>query len=157
MTALTWKLSAEHNFTKYFSEINFTVKMVKERNFLRVVLLFDARFIKYYQFSSHYHKQWPINNIILIMWLWLLITTAYFSSLSGSAILWFIQTCHLENFKAKKFWHKILLENWFPSLKKTFPYSQKHVLETQMAWNQKLSSNPAGECLQPPLAGNRFM
>ena len=38
--------------------------MVKERNFLNVAdLSFDARFVKYYQFSSHYHKQHPINNI----------------------------------------------------------------------------------------------
>ena len=47
-----------------FSNINFAVVMMKERNFLHVVdLSFDVRFAKYYQFSLGYHKQFLINNI----------------------------------------------------------------------------------------------
>ena len=89
MTYLSRKLSTENNSTKYDSErsvgqfssshqnlehyffsffhcskINFVVEMVKERNFLDVVdLSFDARFLKYSQFSLQYHKKYPINNI----------------------------------------------------------------------------------------------
>ena len=84
--------------------------MVKQRNFLHVVSSsFDARFVKYYQFCSHYHKHCPINNIkekcsrigqnmliclvhalykwslisdfiILFMWFWLLITIMNFAN-----------------------------------------------------------------------------
>ena len=38
--------------------------MIKQRNFLHAIdLSFDARFVKYYPFSLHYHKQCPVNNI----------------------------------------------------------------------------------------------
>ena len=84
------KLSAKNNFTKFdswrsevqsfsfhqksgryffvffnlFSKINYSVELIKEGNFLHVIdLSLDPRFFKYYQFSSHYHKQSPVNNI----------------------------------------------------------------------------------------------
>ena len=46
-------------FFNLFLKINYSVEMIKERN-----LSLDARFVKYYKFSSHYHKQWPVNNIM---------------------------------------------------------------------------------------------
>ena len=51
------------SFFSFFKD-RFCCRMVKQRNFLHVVdLSFDARFVKHYQFSLHYHKQCPINNI----------------------------------------------------------------------------------------------
>ena len=51
-------------FLNHFSKIDFAVEVIKEGNSLHVVnLSVDTRFVKYYRFSSHYHKQWPINNI----------------------------------------------------------------------------------------------
>ena len=50
-------------FFSYFKN-RFCCGMLKQRNFLQVVdLSFDARFVKYYPFSLHCHKQYPINNI----------------------------------------------------------------------------------------------
>ena len=82
LTYLSWKLSAEKklqntlsllylsNFRRYFfifflfSKDQFCCCMLKQRNFLLVVdLLFDARFVKYYQFNLRYYKQCPINNV----------------------------------------------------------------------------------------------
>ena len=79
LTSLSWKVSAEENFAKYFIihenlvryflslfsffEDLFCCAKVKQRNFLHVVdLSLDARFSKY-PFSLHYHKQCPTNNI----------------------------------------------------------------------------------------------
>ena len=40
------------------------MEMINKRNFLHVVdVSYDVRFMKYYQFSSHYHEQLPVNNI----------------------------------------------------------------------------------------------
>ena len=50
-------------FYLFFFRDWFCCGVVKQRNFLHFVdLAFDARFVKY-QFSLHYHKQCPINNI----------------------------------------------------------------------------------------------
>ena len=81
MIYLSWKLSAEGNFTCKifyqptktlyltfsslfsFFEDRFCCGMVKRKNFLHVVdLLFDTRFLKH-PFRLHYHEQCPINNI----------------------------------------------------------------------------------------------
>ena len=81
MIYLSWKLSAEGNFTCKifyqptktlyltfsslfpFFEDRFCCGMVKRKNFLHVVdLLFVTRFLKYL-FRLHYHEQCPINNI----------------------------------------------------------------------------------------------
>ena len=81
MIYLSWKLSAEGNFTCKifyqptktlyltfsslfsFFEDRFCCGMVKRKNFLHVVdLLFVTRFLKYL-FKLHYHEQCPINNI----------------------------------------------------------------------------------------------
>ena len=63
-------LSSRQNFEHYrftffsFFKDRFCNGMVKQRNFPHVVdLSFDARFVKYYPFSSHFHKQCPINKI----------------------------------------------------------------------------------------------
>ena len=60
-------LLSHQNFGRYFFVFffsffkdRFCCGIVKQRNFLHVVdLLFDSRFVKFYQFSLHY----PINNI----------------------------------------------------------------------------------------------
>ena len=47
-----------------FFEDRFCCGMVKQGNFLHVGdSSFDARFVKYYSFSLHYHKQCSTNNI----------------------------------------------------------------------------------------------
>ena len=63
-------LSPHQKFGRYFFILIFIFQrsilhgMAKERNFLHVVdLSFDGRFLKYYYFSLHYHKQCPINNV----------------------------------------------------------------------------------------------
>ena len=52
-----------YRFLLFFKD-RFCCEMINERRFLYIVdLSFDARFVKYYQFSSHYYKRFPINNI----------------------------------------------------------------------------------------------
>ena len=47
-----------------FFKYRFCCGMLKERNFVHVIdLSFDARILKYYSFSLHYHKHCPINYI----------------------------------------------------------------------------------------------
>ena len=113
MTSLSWKLSAAKNyqnilsshknvcrcffiFLPSFSKDQFCCGMGKQRNFLHVVdLLFDASFVRYDQFSLHYHKQFP-QLVSQMIGNWLIYT-----GFKRSPILWFKQTCHLANFTAK--------------------------------------------------------
>ena len=50
------------------------------------------------------------------------------------------------------YFYQLLLSPPWGKKKKYFLSLKKHILETQMVWNQKFTANPSGEDLkQPPL------